>query len=114
MNIVFNPFNVDSELDLNTNSNRKIHLRIKKRTNRQYKTFIEGLDSFQEEKDLETILKTLKKQLSCGGCIKNTVNEREGIDIKVIELSGDKRDQVRKVLTKEFGIKSDNIITHGF
>lgn len=59
-------------------------------------TIIEGIS---KDMNPEEILRKLKKKLACGGTYKN---ER-------LELQGDHREKVKKLLVNEFGFSEEQI-----
>jgi len=83
----------------------KVHLRVFQRSSKRYVTTIEGLDG---DLNFKKILKFLKKTFSCNGNIKT---QEEG---KIIQLSGDQRENVKEFLINEKICDKDDIILHGF
>jgi translation initiation factor SUI1 len=81
----------------------KIHIWLKQRSARSHITTIEGLPS----SDLNIILKNLKKQLCCNGCIK------DGINGKYLQLSGDHRYVIINIFVEYDICDEENIIVHG-
>lgn len=75
---------------------QKIKVYSQERTFGKYVTIVEGLN--EEEVDLEDIASKLKKNLACGGTVK------EGR----IELQGDHRSKLKELLV-EMGFASDLI-----
>lgn len=75
---------------------QKIKVYSQERTFGKYVTIVEGLN--EEEVDLEDIASKLKKNLACGGTVK------EGL----IELQGDHRSKLKELLV-EMGFASDLI-----
>jgi translation initiation factor 1 len=69
-----------------------IHIRVQQRNGRKCITTVQGL---HQDLDLKKILKALKKQECCNG----TVVEDEEMGA-VLQLQGDQRDSVAKVLTE--------------
>ena len=75
-----------------------IRVRTEKRTYGKVVTIIEGVDD--NVVDVKTLLKELKKKLGCGG----SYNKKE----KTIELQGDHRNKIKKLLVS-FGFSEDSI-----
>ncbi|ASJ09910.1 protein translation factor SUI1 [Thermococcus sp. P6] len=75
---------------------QKIRVYIEKARYGKLKTIIEGID--EKEFDLESIAKKLKAKLACGGTVKKGR----------IELQGDHRERVRKLLG-DLGFSTDMI-----
>jgi len=75
---------------------QKIRVYIEKARYGKLKTIIEGID--EKEFDLESIAKKLKAKLACGGTVKKGR----------IELQGDHRERVRKLLG-DLGFSMDMI-----
>lgn len=71
-----------------------INITVEKRSYGKIVTLINGIP----KENAEEILKNLKKKLGCGGTYKDGV----------IELQGDHREKLKKLLV-EFGFKEDNI-----
>lgn len=69
-------------------------------------TTIEGLPN---DLDLKKILKALKKEFCCNGCI---VDDKDlG---KIIKLTGDQRQTASNFLVKEEIVAESNLKIHGF
>ena len=83
------------------------HIRIRQRNGRKCWTFVENLDYLNEKDDskfLEKLNKEFKKRFCCNGSIEDDV----------IQLQGDHRDEVKRMLMKKFKVKEKNIKIHGF
>lgn len=78
-----------------TKESQKIKIILNKRRYGKMITVVEGLTS---DIDLKQLSKDLKHKLACGGTFKNGT----------IELQGNHRDRVKKVLV-EFGFPEDRI-----
>jgi len=102
----FNEFNNDD--DLKKELDIKIHLRIQKRNARKSVTTVAGLNHYDHIKP-KKLMSLLRKKLCCNG---HQTKDSEGLPI--IQVQGDHRDQITQILTKEFNIKSKNIVKHGF
>ena len=87
----------------------KIHLRAQQRTSRKFITIIQGLDNINQQVDYKELLKKLKKKLCCNGCI---VDHKEYGE--VLQLQGDFREDIKKILMKKYEIESKNIEVHGY
>lgn len=84
----------------------KIHVRIVKRNNRQFKTYLENLPNNIDFKD---ILRKLKIYFSCNGNI--SIDK----DSKIIILQGDHRCDIQRFLLNNKIINNNNdVIIHGF
>lgn len=87
----------------------EIHIKIKKRTGKNFLTYIENInkiipDDINDKNEyLDKIIKMFKKKLMCGGFIE------EG----VIVLNGDHRNAIKEILLKQ-NIKENEIKVHGF
>lgn len=81
---------------------QSIHIRIKQRTARTYITCVEGIDV--EKHDIKKLLAFMRKQFSCNGFIKNTE----------LHLTGDQRENIKKILIEQEIAQSQNIKIHGF
>lgn len=88
--------------------NKKIHLRIQKRNARKCITFIHGICEIYDKEKLKSILKELKKQLSCNGSITQSDEEI------VMKFSGDHRDDIKEYLLNKLNIDETNITVHGY
>lgn len=119
LNVVFPDSNVLSMMDLITNDNsmdffdndskfKEIHIRVYQRKSRKYITTIEGMDS---DLNFKKIIKCMKKTFSCNGTIKmDPKNER----LKIIQLAGDQRDDVKDFLLRNELASIEQIKIHGF
>lgn len=101
----FDPF-ADIEQASGGNTHQQIHLRIQQRNGRKCITTVQGLS---ESLDLKGILKTFKKSFSCNGSI--STDQEYG---KVIQMSGDQRENVQQWLIKEGIVSPKEIVLHGF
>ncbi|MBI2583674.1 MAG: translation initiation factor [Candidatus Aenigmarchaeota archaeon] len=75
---------------------QRIRVRVVKKSFKKTMTLIEGLDA--ETIDVKALLKKLKSTLACGGTWKENT----------MELQGDHRERVKKLL-KEEGFPEDSI-----
>lgn len=99
-------FNIMTFNEMNEiKSNSKVHIRVKQRTTRSSITSVENLPSSY---DLSIVLKKMKKKLHCIGSIQS------GNDGKFIQLSGDQRMGVKKLLIDNSLVAEENIVIHGF
>ena len=91
-----NEFNDDRTFD--------IHLRIQQRNGKKCITIVENLDKIDSSKEFMTkISKSFKEKFHCASTIKDTV----------IQLSGDHRDGIKKLLLSEKYVTEDQIKIHG-
>ena len=88
-------------------SYQKIHIRIFQRTNKKYITIIQNTE--QLDSDEKNLLKKFKSKLCCNGHIKE--HKEYG---NVIQLQGDKREDLRDILVKDYKINPETIELHGF
>lgn len=83
-----------------------VHIRVQQRNGRKAVTTIQGLPN---DLDLKKILKALKKEFCCNGCIV----EHKDLG-KIIQLTGDQRQTASNFLVKEEIITESNLKIHGF
>ncbi len=101
-----NPFqNALLDIDDELLTTKKIHIRIKQRTARNYITFVDGINP---EHDLKKLLSCFKKTFNCTGNI-----EISGEGITVIKLTGDQRLKIKAYLIEKSICHPDDIIIHG-
>lgn len=102
MNVIFedNIFFEDEKKD------NIVHIRIQQRNAKKTITTIEGLDS---SIDIKKLMKYIKKKFNCNGSIIKTE-----VDIDIIQLQGDQRDNMKNFLIKENIVSKDFIKVHGF
>ena len=86
--------------------NSKVHLRSQQRNGRKSITIVQGLD---EDLDEKRILKYFKKTFQCNGCISE--DKEYG---KIIQLSGDQKENVKNFLIEQEIYKIENIVIHGY
>lgn len=86
----------------------KVHIRVQQRTGKKHVTYIDGLNSYLDQKKLNVIITKLKDLLGCGGTI------IKDDDNMIIQLNGDQRDKVNDYLIKNKIVDGDNIIMHGY
>lgn len=97
------------QLSLDTAITEKIHIRLQQRNGKKSTTFIEGLDSYLDQKKMALLLTKVKVLFGCGGAIiKNDEN------LNKIQLSGDQREKVSEYLIKSKIVEEENIIMHGY
>lgn len=87
----------------------EIHIRVYQRKSRKYVTTIEGLPL---DLDLKHILKYMKKNFSCNGVVKTTT--KNGVEKRIIQISGDQRDNIEKFFIKQKIAEKGQIKIHGF
>jgi len=88
------PSDIEEGLKLIERETQKITVTVEKRSYGKTVTIISGI----EEEVAKSVLKNLKRKLGCGGTYKNGA----------IELQGDHRDKIKKLLVEE-GFKEENI-----
>ncbi|XP_071493697.1 eukaryotic translation initiation factor 1-like [Diadema antillarum] len=86
--------------------NTYVHIRIQQRNGRKTLTTIQGLS---DDYDFKKIVKACKKEFACNG----TVVEHSEYG-RVIQLQGDQRNNVCKLLCRVKLCKEDQIKLHGF
>lgn len=97
--------------DINTISDtNKIHIRIKQRNTRKVWTIVENITLIKSgDKELEEVLKHLKRSNHCNGSIEIDAELQK----KVIILQGDKRQEVKEYLMSVHNISKTQISIHG-
>ena len=75
-----------------------IKIKVERRKIGKVVTVIEGIDS--RSFDLKKLASYLKSKLAAGGTVKNGR----------IEIQGDHRNKIKKILVEEFGFNPDNIM----
>ncbi|MEM0379668.1 MAG: stress response translation initiation inhibitor YciH [Nanopusillaceae archaeon] len=88
------PTDIEESLETIEKEAQKIIIRTEKRSYGKIVTIINGI----EQNIAEGLVKKLKQKLGCGGTYKNGV----------IELQGDHRDKIKKLLVDE-GFREENI-----
>ena len=83
-----------------------VHIRVQQRNGKKSLTTVQGLP---KEFDLKKILKALKKEYCCNGCV--VEDEENG---NVLQQQGDQRKNVSTFVVENKLAKKDNIKIHGF
>mmetsp|Transcript_13776 Transcript_13776/g.46488 ORF Transcript_13776/g.46488 Transcript_13776/m.46488 type:complete len:111 (-) Transcript_13776:4-336(-) len=83
----------------------KVHLRVQARNGRKSITTVQGL---AEDLDVKKICKAFKKLFNCNGAVQE--DDEMG---KVIQLSGDQRQNVRGFLLDQEICSESQIVVHG-
>jgi translation initiation factor 1 len=83
-----------------------VHIRMHQRNGRKCITTLEGLP---QDHDFKKILRHTKKLFSCNGSISS---DDDGL--KVLQLQGDKRKDLRDFLIAQDIVHKEGIKTHGF
>jgi translation initiation factor 1 len=83
----------------------KVHIRMQQRKANKYITIVEGLP---DNLNFKLVLSTFKKTWGCNGCV--VKDEKLG---KIMQLSGDQRQNVLDFLVGEGLCTRDQIIIHG-
>ena len=99
---------INLEKDLIDNQ-LETHIKLQQRNGKKCITLVEGLDKFDKEKTnefMEKMSKQFRKTFNCAATIKKPEN--------IIQLQGDKRDDVRKFLLDKNLVPENRIKTHGF
>lgn len=102
----FDPFAEDSIDTKKADNKDYVHIRVQQRNGKKSLTTVQGLP---KAFDLKKILKALKKEYCCNGC----VIEDEDLG-KVLQLQGDQRKNVSAFLVSNELAKKDDIKVHGF
>ena len=100
--------NINDEI-INELKDNSIHIRLKKRNGKKCITIIENLESVNiknEKNFLQKYLKYFKNKLNCGG------NEEKNDKYIFIQLHGDHRDAVKKMIIELFDTNENNIKLH--
>jgi translation initiation factor 1 len=96
---------LDAELEA-TPAPAIIHIRLQQRNARKTLTTVQGVP---EEYDLKKLLKAVRKNFACNGCI--IEHDEHG---KVIQLQGDQRENVYEFLIKADIADAENLKVHGY
>ena len=100
------PF-ADAEAQLSTATGCKVHLRCQQRNGRKCLTTVQGL--VLPMSYLKRFLKTIKKQCNCNG----SVQTEEETNTKVLQFSGDQRQNVQALLLERKMVEKADIVLHG-
>jgi translation initiation factor 1 len=87
-------------------NNKKIHIRIRQRNGRQSFTIIENLS---DTVDLSSLAQKMRQTLHCNAFVKN-----DDLIGKYIQLFGDQRVTVKKILINNKIADDSNIVVHGY
>ncbi len=90
----------------NNINNNKVHLRIRQRNSRKSYTIIENLP---DNVNLSDLARDMRKKLSCNSFVKS-----DEIIGKYIQLFGDQRVAVKKILIDANIVHESDIIIHGY
>merc|ERR1711976_829443 len=82
-----------------------VDIRVQQRNGRKCITSVQGLD---KNFDKEKILKALKKEFCCNGCV--VEDEKVG---QVLQLQGDQRKNIQQFLAQDGIVKKELIKIHG-
>ncbi|AFZ80932.1 translation initiation factor SUI1, putative [Theileria equi strain WA] len=99
------PFKQIGSVDNGSSASRIVHIRNHQRNGRKSVTTVQGLE---ESLDLKKMVRALKKEFSCNGTI--IAHAEHG---SIIQLQGDKRQDVVKFLEREKLVTPDQIRIHG-
>jgi translation initiation factor 1 len=103
----FDPFQQeDGKSSKKSDVKEHVHIRVQQRNGKKSLTTVQGLP---KEFDLKKILKALKKEYCCNGCV--VEDEEAG---KVLQLQGDQRKNVSTFVVENKLVKKDSIKIHGF
>jgi translation initiation factor 1 len=102
----FDPFADAAKGDDESVQDGLVHVRIQQRNGRKTLTSVQGLSS---EYDLKKIIKVAKKEFACNGTVVDHSEYGE-----VLQLQGDQRENICKLLVTCGLAKQDQLKVHGF
>lgn len=106
----FDPFKDDEEGEQKEETNNIVHLRIQQRNGRKCITIVEGLQETKEV-PLKKLTKHFRKSFNCSATL---VDDKGNNNKKVIQLSGDKRNDISDYLIKNKIVEKNKINIHGY
>jgi translation initiation factor 1 (eIF-1/SUI1) len=123
---MFKPFDAGSLFETSCKSESLVHVRVIQRPKRKnkYDTYIEGLiPAYVPVSDAKKVLKIFKGTLACNGSIKNQKvgggddddddDDDDEDKEMVLQLQGEQKDKVMKILIKSIMVPECNVILHG-
>ena len=102
----FDPFADAAKGDDESVQDGLVHVRIQQRNGRKTLTTVQGLS---DEYDLKKIIKVAKKEFACNGTVVDHSEYGE-----VLQLQGDQRENICKLLVNCGLVKQDQLKVHGF
>eukprot|EP00922_Rhytidocystis_sp_ex-Travisia-forbesii_P056256 GHVS01083292.1.p2 GENE.GHVS01083292.1~~GHVS01083292.1.p2 ORF type:complete len:120 (-),score=12.17 GHVS01083292.1:433-792(-) len=93
------------EVDASGGSSSLVHIRNQQRNGRKSVTTVQGLD---KGFDLKKMVRALKKEYSCNGTVIESADHGA-----IVQLQGDKRQDVKAFLEREGICSTDQIRVHG-
>ena len=102
----FDPFADAAKGDDESVQDGLVHVRIQQRNGRKTLTTVQGLS---DEYDLKKIIKVAKKEFACNGTVVDHSEYGE-----VLQLQGDQRENICKLLVSCGLVKQDQLKVHGF
>jgi len=97
---------IDIEAELEKKS-CDIHIRIQQRNGRKCISIVEGLNDLNlDDKHIQKLAKTFRKTFNCSAIVKDSGN--------VIQLQGDRRNDIKNFLIDNKLCEKDDIKIHGF
>jgi translation initiation factor 1 len=99
-------FDPNIEISQSINANNKVHIKIRQRNKRQSISIIENLPN---DVDLIFLAKLMRQTLHCNAFVKNDENIGN-----YIQLTGDQRIAIKKILIDKSIAEEQNIIIHGY
>lgn len=109
-NLIFNNTDLFFDDQIENNVAKKVeepvHISMQKRNGKKCITIIEGLAN---DLDLKKILKMLRKKLQTNGTVINNDDD----EAHVIQLQGDKRNEVAELFVRYNVCLKESIILHG-
>ena len=90
-----------------------IHIRIQQRNKRKCWTIVENLDKIDnDEKFLDRVAKKFRKKFNCSAAVKKADKNPDNPS-KIIQLTGDNRENIKQFLIDEKIVDKDCIKMHG-
>ena len=89
----------------------KIHLRVQQRNARQRTTTLSGLPN---DYDLKDFIKKIRKRLCCNGAVVNDKSATDEKFDKVLQFSGDQRQDLANFLVESGIAEKKDITVHGY
>ncbi len=97
---------MDVVIDNDMVTNQFIDIRVKQRNARKSVTTVEGLLNFlPEDVELKAIAKKFRKKFNCSATV---------MDKSVIQLQGDHRKEIKKLIIENELANADSIRIHGY
>lgn len=104
------PFKDIEDLNEDVGKDSVVHLRLQQRNGRKCITIVEGLKE-DEKLKLKNLTKIFRKSFNCSATV---INGKKDEGDKIIQLSGDKRVDIKNYLIKHKIVNEIQIKTHGY